>query len=38
MSEHYGYVVRACKMFVLENTVCLSTFVKVSLYNSEETI
>ena len=23
-------------MFVLENTACLSTFVKMSLYNSEE--
>ena len=23
-------------MFVLENTACLSTYVKMSLYNSEE--
>ena len=26
------------KMLVLENTACLSTFVKMSLYNSEENI
>ena len=26
----------ACLTFVLENTACLSTFVKMSLYNSEE--
>ena len=25
-------------MFVLENTACLSTFVKMFLYNSEENI
>ena len=25
-------------MFDLENTACLSTFVKMSLYNSEENI
>ena len=25
-------------MFVLENTACLSTFVDLSLYNSEENI
>ena len=25
-------------MFVSENTACLSTFVKMSLYNSEENI
>ena len=25
-------------MFVLENTACLSTFVKMSLYNFEENI
>ena len=26
------------EMFVLENTACLSTFVKMSLYNWEENI
>ena len=25
-------------MFVLENTACLSTFVKMSIYNSKENI
>ena len=38
MSENYGYVIHACQMFVLQNTACLSTFVKMSLYNSEENI
>ena len=38
MSENYGYVIYACLMFILENTACHSTFVKMSLYNSEENI
>ena len=37
-SENYGYVIHACLMFNLENTACLSTFVKMSLNNSEENI
>ena len=35
MPENYGYVIHACLMFVFENTACFSTFVKMSLYNSE---
>ena len=38
MSENYGYVIHACQMFVLENTAGHSTFVKMSVYNSEENI
>ena len=37
-SENYGYVIHACLMFFLENTAGLSSFVKMSLYNSEENI
>ena len=31
--ENYGYVINAYQMFDLENTACLSTFVKLNLYN-----
>ena len=31
-------MIEVCLMFVLENTACLSTFVKMSLYNSEKNI
>ena len=33
--KNYRY---ACQMFVVENTACLFTFVKMSLFNSEENI
>ena len=38
VSESYGYVIHARLMFIFENTARHSTFVKMSLYSSEENI